>query len=64
VALVIDRLFLYIFTTACVAGTCGIILQGKRRILFEKYLIDLLSFLAPSIYDYRKPIDSIKSSRF
>jgi len=29
VALVIDRLFLYIFTTACVAGTCGIILQGK-----------------------------------
>ncbi|CAF4483327.1 unnamed protein product, partial [Rotaria sp. Silwood2] len=27
VALVIDRLFLYIFTTACVAGTCGIILQ-------------------------------------
>jgi nicotinic acetylcholine receptor len=29
VALVIDRLFLYIFTTACIAGTCGIILQGK-----------------------------------
>ena len=29
VALVIDRLFLYIFTTACVAGTCGIILQGN-----------------------------------
>ncbi|CAF1566772.1 unnamed protein product, partial [Adineta steineri] len=28
VALVIDRLFLYIFTTACVAGTCGIILQA------------------------------------
>ncbi|CAF4779584.1 unnamed protein product [Rotaria sp. Silwood1] len=28
VALVIDRLFLYIFTTACIAGTCGIILQG------------------------------------
>ncbi|CAF0931453.1 unnamed protein product [Didymodactylos carnosus] len=27
VALVIDRLFLYIFTTACIAGTCGIILQ-------------------------------------
>ncbi|CAF3755051.1 unnamed protein product [Rotaria sordida] len=46
VALVIDRLFLYIFTTACVAGTCGIILQ------------------APSIYDYRKPIDVIKSNRF
>ncbi|CAF2028460.1 unnamed protein product [Rotaria magnacalcarata] len=46
VALVIDRLFLYIFTTACFAGTCGIILQ------------------APSIYDYRKPIDLIKSNRF
>ncbi|CAF1068539.1 unnamed protein product [Rotaria sordida] len=46
VALVIDRLFLYIFTTACFAGTCGIILQ------------------APSIYDYRKPIDVIKSNRF
>jgi nicotinic acetylcholine receptor len=30
VALVIDRLFLYIFTTACVAGTCGIILQGNH----------------------------------
>ena len=30
VALVIDRLFLYIFTTACIAGTCGIILQGKE----------------------------------
>ena len=29
VALVIDRLFLYVFTTACIAGTCGIILQGK-----------------------------------
>ncbi|CAF1675041.1 unnamed protein product [Adineta ricciae] len=28
VALVIDRLFLYIFTTACIAGTCGIILQA------------------------------------
>jgi len=35
VALVIDRLFLYIFTTACVAGTCGIILQGKDKISFE-----------------------------
>ncbi|CAF2265107.1 unnamed protein product [Rotaria magnacalcarata] len=46
VALVIDRLFLYIFTTACFCGTCGIILQ------------------APSIYDYRKPIDVIKSNRF
>ncbi|CAF4756366.1 unnamed protein product [Rotaria sp. Silwood1] len=46
VALVIDRFFLYIFTTACFAGTCGIILQ------------------APSIYDYRKPIDVIKSNRF
>lgn len=31
VALVIDRLFLYIFTTACIAGTCGIILQGMTN---------------------------------
>jgi nicotinic acetylcholine receptor len=28
VALVIDRLFLWIFTTACAVGTCGIILQA------------------------------------
>lgn len=28
VALVVDRLFLWIFTTACVVGTCGIILQA------------------------------------
>ena len=37
VALVIDRLFLYVFTTACIAGTCGIILQGKpeRRNVFQ-----------------------------
>lgn len=28
VAMVIDRLFLWIFTTACVVGTFGIILQA------------------------------------
>lgn len=28
VALVIDRLFLWIFTTACIVGTCAIILQA------------------------------------
>lgn len=28
VALVLDRLFLWIFTTACIVGTCGIILQA------------------------------------
>ncbi len=62
VALVIDRLFLYIFTTACIAGTCGIILQGKEKnalIWIKEFL-----FLAPSIYDNRKPIDVIKSNRF
>ena len=28
VALVLDRMFLWIFTTACFVGTCGIILQA------------------------------------
>ena len=28
VAMVLDRLFLWIFTTACLVGTCGIILQA------------------------------------
>ena len=28
VAMVLDRMFLWIFTTACVVGTCGIILQA------------------------------------
>ncbi|XP_071040990.1 acetylcholine receptor subunit alpha-like 1 [Parasteatoda tepidariorum] len=28
VAMVIDRLFLYVFTFACIAGTCGIFLQA------------------------------------
>lgn len=29
VAMVLDRLFLWIFAIACVAGTCGIILQAR-----------------------------------
>ena len=28
VAMVMDRLFLWLFTTACIAGTCGIIMQA------------------------------------
>ena len=28
VAMVLDRLFLWIFTTACLVGTCGIIFQA------------------------------------
>lgn len=28
VAMVLDRLFLWIFTLACLCGTCGIILQA------------------------------------
>lgn len=63
VALVIDRLFLYVFTTACIAGTCGIILQGNERRKLKIYLF--LSFLlAPSIYDSATPIDKEKSNRF
>ncbi|CAF1168825.1 unnamed protein product [Rotaria sp. Silwood1] len=41
VALVIDRLFLYIFTTACIAGTCGIILQAPS-IYDNRKPIDIL----------------------
>ena len=45
VALVIDRLFLYIFTTACIAGTCGIILQGNsNRAIFIYSIFYLLFF--------------------
>ena len=65
VALVIDRLFLYIFTTACIAGTCGIILQGnqnKDSVLNKS--IQCLLLLAPSIYDSGKPIDAENSNRF
>lgn len=32
VAMVLDRLFLWIFTLAVLAGTAGIILQGKLRL--------------------------------
>jgi len=32
--MVLDRLFLWIFTIACLGGTCGIILQvRKERVL-------------------------------
>jgi hypothetical protein len=31
VAMVLDRLFLWIFTIACLGGTCGIILQVRDR---------------------------------
>ncbi len=33
--IVIDRLFLYIFTTANLAGTCGIILQNRENNKFS-----------------------------
>jgi hypothetical protein len=36
----------------------------KKQDLMVKYLIHLFVFLAPSIYDNRKPIDAEKSSRF
>jgi nicotinic acetylcholine receptor len=64
VALVIDRLFLYIFTTACIAGTCGIILQGKTEKIFIENYSNFFFFSAPSIYDSGKPIDAEKSNRF
>ena len=51
VALVIDRLFLYIFTTACIAGTCGIILQGRRTREFDR--IELWRRLCFSSVDLR-----------
>ena len=63
VALVIDRLFLYIFTTACIAGTCGIILQGKHHKPLE-FIFSCSLSLAPSIYDSARPIDAEKSNRF
>jgi hypothetical protein len=50
---VIDRLFLYIFTTACIAGTCGIILQGKEEMHRSNCLFRSL-FPSSSTLDLRQ----------
>ncbi|XP_076047801.1 acetylcholine receptor subunit beta-like 2 isoform X2 [Oratosquilla oratoria] len=45
VAMVLDRLFLWVFTIACVAGTCGIIFQAPSlydsRIPIDHYLTEV-----------------------
>ncbi|KAG8188793.1 hypothetical protein JTE90_009186 [Oedothorax gibbosus] len=46
VAMVIDRLFLYIFTFACIVGTCGILLQAPSLYDPEKPIDVTLSKVA------------------
>ncbi|GFV88532.1 acetylcholine receptor subunit alpha-like [Trichonephila clavipes] len=46
VAMVIDRLFLYIFTFACIVGTCGIFLQAPSLYDPEKPIDVTLSKVA------------------
>lgn len=70
VAMVLDRLFLWLFTIAVVVGTAGIILQGLYYLLFVNIFFIIFFFKiktfflctkiwtkAPTLYDTRVPID-------
>ena len=57
VAMVLDRLFLWIFTIACLAGTCGIILQAGANPIKPRRHSHPFYFQAPSLYDERVALD-------
>lgn len=54
VAMVLDRLFLLIFSIACFVGTVIILLRVSKR---SKDLSNFYLFKAPTLYDDRSPID-------
>ena len=60
--MVMDRLFLWIFTVAVLVGTAGIILQVMMTILVVSFMKqvttdDEFHHQAPTLYDDRDPID-------
>ena len=64
ISMVLDRLFLWLFTAACLLGTGNIFTFSKWNIFFTLF-VDIIFFLlggiilrAPSLYDMREPIDA------
>ena len=60
--MVMDRLFLWIFTVAVLVGTAGIILQVMMMmILVVSFMMPMMTdefhHQAPTLYDDRDPID-------
>ena len=60
--MVMDRLFLWIFTVAVLVGTAGIILQVMMMMMVVSFMMqvttdDEFHHQAPTLYDDRDPID-------